>query len=47
MSAFISAAVWYRSLGDLAIALSTIESAHGGRDGSSRDGGIGFSRTCW
>ena len=47
MSCCISAALWYRSFGDLAMALSTIESAHGGRDGSTRDGGTGFSRTCW
>ena len=43
----ISAALWYRSLGSLAIALSTIASAQGGMSGSTTDGGTGFSRTCW
>ena len=47
MSACISAALWYRSFGLLAMARSTIASAHGGMSGSSRDGGTGFSRTCW
>ena len=47
MSARISAADWYRSPGSLAIALSTMASAHAGISGSTRDGGIGFSRTCW
>ena len=37
----------YRSPGALAIAFSTIASAHGGTSGSTRDGGTGFSRTCW
>jgi len=46
-SARMSAAVWYRSAGDLAIAFSTIASAHAGTSGSTRDGGIGFSLTCW
>ena len=46
-SARMSAAVWYRSPGDLAIAFSTIASAHGGTSGSTLDGGTGFSRTCW
>ena len=46
-SARMSAAVWYRSAGALAIAFSTIASAHGGTSGSTRDGGTGFSRTCW
>ena len=46
-SARMSAAVWYRSAGDLAIAFSTIASAQAGTSGSTRDGGIGFSRTCW
>ena len=47
MSARISPAVWYRRAGSLAIAFITIASAQGGISGSTRDGGMGFSVTCW
>ncbi len=43
----MSAAVWYLSAGDLAIAFSTIMSAQAGRSGSTCDGGTGSSLTCW
>ena len=46
-SARMSAAVWYRSAGDLAMAFRTIASAQAGTSGSTRDGGTGFSLTCW
>ncbi len=47
MSLRISAADWYRSAGSFSIARSTIGSAQPGSSGSTRDGGIGVSLTCW
>jgi hypothetical protein len=46
-SILISAALWYRSAGSLAIAFSTMASAQLGISGSTTEGGTGFSRTCW